>query len=70
MLRTLARRQELLGLSTWLMADPSDALWILFAINRQWEVDWKHLRSVNQALYVKPIHLVERVDDILFCRTV
>jgi hypothetical protein len=60
----LARRQEVLGLTTWLLADISDALRILFAINRQWETDWKHLRKASSRLAVQPDNLTERVGQV------
>ena len=64
MLWVLARRGELLGLTIWLTADVSDALRILFAINRQWEMDWKHLHTISKKLAIKPDNLEERVDAI------
>jgi len=62
---TLARRRELLGLTTWLMADVSDALRILFAINRQWEMDWKQLEAACATLAIKPDQLIERINCVL-----
>lgn len=64
MLWALARRQELLGLTIWLMADVCDALRVLFAINRRWEMDWKHLQQASQSLSIKPDRLVERVNKV------
>lgn len=64
MLWTLAQREEPLGLTIWLTADVSDALRILFAVNQQWEMDWKHLRTVSQRLAVKPDKLADRVDKV------
>jgi hypothetical protein len=65
MLWTLAHRQALLGLDEWLSADLQDALRILFAINRQWEPDWKNLGAACHLLTRTPDRLVERVNDIL-----
>ena len=64
MLWILVRRGEWLGLYTWLMADLSDALRILFAINRQWETDWKHLKIAVPGLQTKPERLLERLEQI------
>jgi hypothetical protein len=61
---TLARRHELLGLTTWLMADVSDALRILFAVNRQWEMDWKHLQAACETLATKPDRLIDRINHV------
>ncbi len=38
---------------------------ILFALNRQWQPEWKWLRSTTRALNVKPDRLLERIDDVL-----
>lgn len=64
MLWILARRQEVLGLTTWLLADVSDSLRILFAVNRQWETDWKHLQAISNSLAIKPDNLTGRVSEI------
>jgi len=64
MLWTLAHRQALLGLDEWLSADLQDALRILFAINRQWEPDWKNLGTACHLLTRTPDGLGQRVNDI------
>ncbi len=64
MLWGLARREEILGLTTWLQADIEDTLRILFAINRQWETDWKHINHVGQYLEKKPNQLSERIHEV------
>jgi len=69
MLWTLARRQELLGLDEWLFADLQDALRILFAVNRQWEPDWKNLRAASEHLSRTPKKLVERINEIFLTST-
>jgi len=69
MLWILARRQEVLGLTTWLLADVSDALRILFALNRQWETDWKHLRKASSWLAIQPDNLTERVVQVFSARS-
>jgi len=65
MLWTLARRRALLGLDEWLSADLQDGLRILFAINRQWEPDWKNLDAASRLLTSTPKELVPRVNAIL-----
>lgn len=37
---------------------------ILFAVNRQWEPDYKWLKYEAERLTVKPDRLVERVNDV------
>jgi hypothetical protein len=64
MLWVLVHRREWLGLYTWMMADLSDALRILFAINRQWETDWKHLNHAIPGLQTKPERLLERLEQL------
>ena len=61
---TLASRGELLGLDEWLLADLQDGLRILFAINRQWEPDWKNLRAASKLLTQAPDQLAERVNAL------
>lgn len=64
MLWVLAQRQEVMGLTIWLTADVSDALRILFAINRQWEMDWKHLLATSQRLAIKPSKMMARIEEL------
>lgn len=64
MLWTLARRGELLGLDEWLFADLEDGLRILFAINRQWEPDWKNLRAASRLLSQTPDQLIDRINRV------
>ncbi len=64
MLWGLARRKEILGLTTWLQADVGDALRILYAVNREWEIDWKHIQYANSYLKRKPDQLEERIYEI------
>lgn len=37
---------------------------ILFAVNHQWEPDWKWLRPEAERLAIRPERLVERINDI------
>jgi hypothetical protein len=64
MLWILAKREEVMGLTQWLMADIEDGLRILSAINRKWELDWKHLRRIEKELEIKPPQLIERVHQV------
>jgi len=43
---------------------PPLILRILFAINHQWEPDWKWLRSETERLTINPEHMFERIHDI------
>jgi RimJ/RimL family protein N-acetyltransferase len=61
----LARREALLGLMEWLLADLKDAMRVLFAANRCWEPDWKNLALASDLLERKPARLIERVRAAL-----
>lgn len=48
-----------------LLHDAYRVLRILFAMNRQWEPDFKWLRGAIEPLEVKPSHVVERLNQML-----
>jgi hypothetical protein len=60
----LLKRGEPMALTNRLLADIWILLRILFAINHEWEPDWKWLRPEAQCLTIKPDRLVERINDI------
>ncbi len=60
----LIRRGEQLALTERLYVDTCGMLRILFAINHQWEPDWKWLRFEAEHLIIKPEQLVERINAI------
>jgi len=60
----LLARDEPMILTHRLLAEIQFVLRILFAINHQWEPDWKWLRSEVQRLTIKPERLIERIHDI------
>ncbi len=60
----LLKRGEPMALTNRLLADIWILLRILFAINHQWEPDWKWLRSEVERLAIKPESLVERINAI------
>lgn len=60
----LIRRGEQLALLERLYQDTRNMLRILFAINQQWEPDWKWLGEEMDRLTIKPRHLLERIDAI------
>lgn len=60
----LIRRGEHLALLERLYQDMRNMLRILFAINQQWEPDWKWLSKEMDRLTVKPERLLERIDAI------
>jgi hypothetical protein len=60
----LIRRGEHLALVERLYQDTRNMLRILFAINQQWEPDWKWLGEEMDHLTVKPERLLERIDAI------
>jgi len=60
----LIRRGEHLALLERLYQDTRNMLRILFAINQQWEPDWKWLRGELGHLSIKPERLLERIDAV------
>jgi hypothetical protein len=62
----LIRRGEHLALIERLYQDIRNMLRVLFAINQQWEPDWKWLRQELNRLTIKPDRLLERIDAIFF----
>lgn len=62
----LAARGESLAVTSRLLADVHAVLRILFALNRQWEPDWKWLRHRAGELAIAPEQLVDRIDEIFF----
>jgi hypothetical protein len=60
----LIRRGEHLALLERLYQDTRNMLRILFAINHQWEPDWKWLYEELHRLTIKPERLLERIDAI------
>ncbi|QBD74887.1 DUF4037 domain-containing protein [Ktedonosporobacter rubrisoli] len=60
----LLKRDEPMALANRLLADIWLLLRILFAINHEWEPDWKWLRTETQRLSIKPAHLAERINAI------
>jgi hypothetical protein len=63
--RALAARGESLAVTSRLLGDVHAVLRILFALNRQWEPDWKWLRHRAGALTITPERLADRIDEIL-----
>ena len=62
--RALAARGESLAVTRNLLGDAHAVLRILFALNRQWEPDWKWLRHRAGELTITPERLAERIDEI------
>jgi hypothetical protein len=60
----LLKRGEPMALTNRLLADIWMLLRILFAINHEWELDWKWLRPEAERLAIKPEGLVERINAI------
>lgn len=60
----LLARDEPMALTHRLLGELQFMLRILFAINHQWEPDWKWLRSEVKRLTIKPERLIERIHDI------
>jgi hypothetical protein len=57
------RRDQPLALAMDLLSDVQGILRLLFALNRQWEPDWKWIAALARRLQHKPDQLVERVGQ-------
>ena len=60
--RSYARRPQPFILSDRLLLVTAASLRLLFALNRQWQPDWKWLPDVTRDLERQPERLVERVE--------
>lgn len=65
----LARRGDRLALVERLVGGAQDSLRVLFALNRQWEPEWKWLSVTTGQLARKPDRLIERIEAILTAPT-
>lgn len=59
-----AKAGEWLPLTERLVGHVRDTLRILFAINRQWEPNYKHLETTLSTLTVRPDRLLERINNV------
>lgn len=57
------RRGQLLTVAEELVRDVHAVLRLLFALNREWEPDWKWIARLSARLAVKPERLTERIGD-------
>jgi hypothetical protein len=62
---TLLQRQDYLRLAELLLRHLHEVLRVLFALNRQWEPEWKWLPTLTSRLPIKPLHLIERMTNIV-----
>ncbi len=65
----LIHRNERDALAGRLLRDVHNVLRILFALNRQWEPDWKWIKYVTRDLAIKPEQLAERIHLIFSSST-
>lgn len=63
----LVRRKQPFALTQRLTQDINNLIRILFALNNQWETDTKWLDLIVSQMSIKPIRLVERVNNIFSC---
>lgn len=63
--RTLSRRDDKIPLLQSMIGDINRVLRILFAINMQWEPDWKWTKYIVRNLNIKPENLLARIDSII-----
>jgi hypothetical protein len=60
----LPQRDERLRLHGILVRELHNALRVLFAINRQWEPEWKWIAHITGGLAIKPERLAERINEV------
>jgi hypothetical protein len=60
----LPARDEQLRLHAILTRELHNALRILFALNRQWEPEWKWIAPLTGSLAIKPDNLAERINAV------
>ncbi len=63
--RILSKREDKIPLLERMISDVHRVLRILYAINKQWEPDWKWTKHIINYLEVKPENLIERIDSII-----
>lgn len=63
--KALAEREDKIPLLERLIVDVKRVLRILFALNKEWELDWKRIRYIVEDLEVKPNDLYNRIDKIV-----
>ncbi len=63
--KTLSKRKDIIPLLESMISDVHKVLRILFAVNQQWEPDWKWIKYLVQDLKIKPDNLTERINSIL-----
>lgn len=63
--RVLAKRDDKIPLLERMIADVHRVLRILYALNKQWEPDWKWTKHIVKDLDIKPENLIERIDSII-----
>lgn len=63
----LAKRQQRFALTQKLTQDINNLIRILFAINKKWETNTKWLNLSLEEMQVKPLKLLERINEILSC---
>lgn len=63
--RVLASRDDRIPLLERIIADVHRVLRILFAVNRQWEPDWKWIPHIVEQLAIRPPRLAERINTIV-----
>jgi hypothetical protein len=61
---TLIQRNEPWRLAEVLVRELHQLLRVLFAVNHQWEPEWKWIEQTTATLVLKPEHLMERVVAI------
>jgi hypothetical protein len=63
--KMLSKRGDKMPFLERMIPDIQKILRILYAVNRQWEPDWKWTKYIVSNLKIKPQNLEERIDSII-----
>lgn len=63
--KALAEREDKIPLLERLIVDIKRVLRILFALNKEWEPDWKRIKYIVEDLAIKPNDLYDRINRIV-----
>jgi len=63
--KMLSKREDKIPFLQRMIPDIQSIFRILYAINKQWEPDWKWTKNIINNLEIKPQNLEERIDSII-----
>lgn len=66
--KMLSKREDKMPFLERIIPDIQGVLRILYAVNKQWEPDWKWTKYIINNLKIKPQNLEDRIDSIICIR--